>query len=318
MKKSILSLFTFILLVSLVKAQDTTAGSPPTDTIWRTGGLFSLNFSQSYYENWTAGGQNAVTGVAFLKMFANYKKGKWAWDNSVDLAYGLLQERGKRSIKTDDKIQFDSKLGHEISNSWYASMLVNFRTQFAEGFAEDEETVISDFMSPAYLNASLGFDHKPNEHISIFISPASIKNTIVLDQDLANEGAFGVEAAETETVIQDSVETEVIIKEGENIRYEFGAFFKLIAQKELMTNVTGFTRVELYTNYFENFGNIDVNAEALLDFKINEVLSTNLRVELIYDDDIFVQTGTDQDGAGIGGPRTQIKQLFGLGVNVKF
>lgn len=314
MKKSILSILVALLIAGPLLAQD----PAPTDTLWRKGGILSLTFSQSYYENWTAGGQNAVTGTTFLKLFANYKKGKWTWDNSLDLAYGLLQERGKDMVKTDDKIQIDSKLGRDLGKSWYLSFLANFKTQFAEGFAEDGETRISDFMSPAYFTASMGFDHKPNDNFSFFIAPASLKSTIVLDQELADAGAYGVEAAEFETIIRDSVETVEVTSGGQNIRYEFGAYMKLLATKELMTNVTGFTRLELYSNYFNNPENIDVNFEALLDFKINDFLSATFRFEAIYDDDIDIPVGEDEDGNVIAGPRTQIKQLFGLGINYKF
>ena len=61
-----------------------------------------------------------------------------------------------------------------------------------------------------------------------------------------------------------------------------------------------------------------VNWEGMLDMKINDFLSTNIRVELIYDDDIDILTEVQDDGTEIFGPRMQIKQLFALGVNFKF
>ena len=86
------------------------------DSIWKTGGVISINFTQAYYENWTAGGIPSVSGMAFLKLFATYEQNKWRWDNQLDLSYGLILERQKNERKTDDKINFDSKLGYNLGN----------------------------------------------------------------------------------------------------------------------------------------------------------------------------------------------------------
>jgi hypothetical protein len=92
----------------------------------------------------------------------------------------------------------------------------------------------------------------------------------------------------------------------------------MLFKMDLMKNVNFQTKLELYANYFDNFGNIDVNWEGLIEMKINDYLSTNIRAELIYDDDIKILTGKDDLGNETFGPRLQIKQLFGLGLALKF
>jgi len=52
-----------------------------------------------------------------------------------------------------------------------------------------------------------------------------------------------------------------------------------------------------------------VNAEVVVDFKINKWFSASLQLNLIYDDDIQI---TDRHGNV--GPRTQFKQVIGLGI----
>ena len=64
--------------------------------------------------------------------------------------------------------------------------------------------------------------------------------------------------------------------------------------------------------------NIDVNWDGMLDLKVNDYLSANIRVELIYDDDILIKTGEDAEGNEFFGPRLQVKQLFGLGLSYKW
>jgi len=311
MSASILAtLFTFINAQEVVK-----------DTIWKTGGVVSLNVTQAYFENWTAGGVPSITGVGFIKLFATYEKSKWRWDNQLDMAYGLIQERQSNQRKTDDKLNFDTKLGYNVGNKWYASLLGSFRTQFTPAYEDPDIQVvkISDFMSPAYLTISLGIDHIPNDNFSFFFSPISSKITMVTDQELADKGAFGVEKAKWDTTVVDSITIDsTLIEEGLNVRYEFGAHIKIMYKAKVWDNVDFITKLELYANYLENFGNVDVNWEGLLDMKINQYLSANLRVEVIYDDDIDIPTGTNEAGNQTFGPRMQLKQMFGLGISYKF
>ncbi|WP_423129656.1 hypothetical protein [Gaoshiqia sp. Z1-71] len=53
--------------------------------------------------------------------------------------------------------------------------------------------------------------------------------------------------------------------------------------------------------------------------KINSFLSANLITNLIYDNDIKIPIDKDHDGLTDEiGPRIQFKELFGIGLNVKF
>src|SRR6218665_1983184 len=63
-----------------------------TDTIKYCviGGLLGLNFTQSSFTNWAAGGENAISATALVNLFANFKRNKTTWENNLDLAYGLL------------------------------------------------------------------------------------------------------------------------------------------------------------------------------------------------------------------------------------
>src|SRR4051812_27192317 len=79
------------------------------DTVWRRGGLVSINLSQVSLTNWSAGGENSVAGNGIVNIFANYKRGKIAWDNNLDLAYGLIMQGKNDDVtKSDDKIDFTS------------------------------------------------------------------------------------------------------------------------------------------------------------------------------------------------------------------
>ena len=106
-----------------VQAADTLDG-------WKTGGLFGANLSQASFTNWSAGGENSIAVNSLMSVFANYKKGKSSWDNTLLLAYGLLKQGERGSRKTDDKIDFMSKYGYKASERWFYAGLINFKTQF--------------------------------------------------------------------------------------------------------------------------------------------------------------------------------------------
>lgn len=268
---------------------------------WNFGGLASLSFSQVSLTNWAAGGRSSSSGVAIFNVFGNYKRNNLSWENSLDMGYGLLKEQDNEVIKSNDKLDFNSKFGLKQNEKLYYSTLFNFKTQFAPGYKYPNTTdAISRFLAPAYMTLSAGIDYKPNKALSFLISPLTGKTTIVTDQNLSDIGAFGVD-------------------QGKKMRMEFGSFFKMELKTEIMKNVSLNSKLDLFSNYLHNPGNIDINWDLLVNMKINDYLSANLITNLIYDDDIKIAVDKNNDGIiESRGPRVQFKEMFGLGLSLKF
>lgn len=288
MKKSVLTLIAVVSSLGLLaqETQDT--------TYWKRNGDFTLNFSQVSFSNWAAGGKNAVSGVGLFNYAANYLKERLAWDNSLNLGYGLLKEGDGSVIKSEDKLEFSSKAGYKMApeSKWFYSGLLNFRTQFANGYKypNTNNKKISTLFAPAYLTFALGADYKPSDKFSLFLSPLGSKLTFVMDDELSDEGAFGVDP-------------------GNVFRAELGGTLKSELKLPLMTNVDMVTGLGLFSNYLHNPQNIDVNWDFRINMKINKYLSANLITNIIYDDDINI------DGKN---SLVQLKQLFGAGFSYKF
>lgn len=308
MKKIILSLFLLFTLSSIAQTADTIK-------YWKKGGLVSINFSQASFTNWAAGGENSLSGIAIFNTFANYKKDKNTWDNSLDLAYGLLQSGISALRKNEDKIDLSSKYGrYAFLEHWYYSALINFKSQFADGYNyPNDSVVISRFMAPAYLLGAIGIDYKPNSYLSLFISPVTSKTTFVNDQRLADAGAFGVDKAEYDSI-------GVKIKDGKLVRTELGGYLRFAYKKDIVKNVNFATKLELFSNYIENPQNIDVNWEVLIGMKVNKYLTANISTQLIYDHDIPVPVEREINGVKeMGtGPRLQFKEVLSVGFSYKF
>jgi hypothetical protein len=271
---------------------------------WKTGGLIGLSISQASFTNWAAGGQNTIALGGIVNLFAKYKSEHSSWDNMLDLGYGILQQ-GKNAdfIKTDDKVDFTSKYGRNASAKWYYAGLVNFKTQMAPGYNyPDVSTKISDLLAPAYVLAAIGMDYKPNDKLTAFIAPFTSKNTIVNDEALSNAGAFGVDP-------------------GKKTRSEIGGYIRMVYQQTYFKDksVSVLSKLDLFSNYQNNPQNIDVSWETIIGLKVNRFITTTITTHLIYDDDIDIGVDRNDDGVIDGsGPRTQFKEVIGVGLNVKF
>jgi len=306
MKKGILAIATLFILNSF-QAQVTDAEDAlkkqNTDTIdgWQTGGVISVNFTQTSLTNWSAGGENSLSLNGVVSVFANYIKGNSSLENTLDLGYGFLKSGDEDVRKTDDKIDFTSKYGRKASKSWYYAGLLNFKSQFTAGFNfPDDSTKISNFLAPAYVLGAIGMDYKPNKYFTAFISPVTMRATIVNDQTLSDEGAFGVNP-------------------GENVRTEYGGYLRGIFKKDIMKNINLQTKLELFSNYTEDPDHIDVNWEMLIALKVNKFISATISTQLLYDHDILIGLDNNDDGVIDGaGRRAQFKEVLGIGLTYKF
>jgi hypothetical protein len=310
MKRTILLILLFCFVIfnsySQVTDNENVLRKNENDTLsgWKLGGVFSITGSQTSLTNWSAGGENAISLNAFLSVFANYRKGKSAWDNSLDLGYGLMKQGIGNDIpfsKTDDKIDLLSKFGYKAFKGWYYAALLNVKTQMTPGYKTPTDTVkISNFLAPAYAIAAIGMDYKPNSHLSMFIAPFTAKWTIVNDPVLSAAGAYGVEP-------------------GEIVKSEFGGYIRFIYTKNdfkapFLKNLSFTTKLDLYSNYLKDPQFIDVNWENLISMKVNKYITVSLIAHLIYDYD----TKFISDVSGLPVDKVQFKEIFGVGFAYKF
>ncbi len=307
--KKILLIYSMLLPVTWSIAQVTDAEkqlkTQVVDTIegWKSGGMINLNMSQTSLTNWAAGGQSSIALNGLLNLHDQYKKGNVLWENYLDLAYGSMKQGKANWWKTDDKIAFVSKYGYKTARNIYIAGLVDFRTQFSKGYNYPNDSVmISKFMAPGYLLGALGAEYRPNDNLDVFIAPFTGKFTFVMDQALSDSGAFGV-------------------KRGDKVYSEFGGYARIFAKKDLMENISVQTNLDLFSNYLNNPGNIDVSWKVLIALKVNKFFSATISTDMIYDDDIKIVEDKNDNGileSGEYGPRLQFKEILAIGISYKF
>ncbi len=286
-------------------------------SFWTKINRLRINFSEVAFVNWNAGGDNSVSGLGNLRFERNYKFRYIKWDNSIELRHGLNAQEGRKLRKTDDAIKLGSTFGYRrdtISN-WYYSVKANFNTQFSNGYKyPDRSTPISRFMAPGYFFLGAGTSYiTEDQKLNLYISPLTQKSTFVLDQELANKGAFGVKKALLAT-------NGEVIEPGENSFIELGFLVTTNLETDIAKNVGLRHDLSLYTDYLSSFGNIDVDWELNLNLKVNKSINTSIGTHIIYDDDILFDRVVDTNGVVLdqGRPKLQFKQALGVGVTYEF
>ncbi|QEC68184.1 DUF3078 domain-containing protein [Panacibacter ginsenosidivorans] len=308
MKKALMVISFIILTVAITYAQDQTIktlqtesgktiAKDPNDTIpkqWKTGGTFSLNIAQGSLSNWAAGGDEfSLSANTFINAHAFYKKDKNSWDNNVDFYLGYVKTTSLGTRKVDDRIDILSKYGYALNSKLNLSLLGNVRTQFFKGYSYPDATTkiyTSNLFAPAYVLLSPGLDYKPVPNLSIFVSPVTARWVLVKDTVLST--LYGLEA-------------------GKKSDFQFGAYVSINYTAQLGKVVTYQGKLDLFSNYRHNPGNIDLYMTNLFTAKLSKVLSATYSLAMIYDDDVR------QFGPNKNSPRLQIQSLFGVGILVK-
>ncbi|WP_330442238.1 DUF3078 domain-containing protein [Flavobacterium sp. C4GT6] len=312
--KAFLALLFIIISTKAFSQVIITTTLPDSISHWDKTNKVGLDINQVAFINWSVGGNNAISGVIKGEFDRNYTKKNVNWANELILRYGLNSQEGQEVRKTEDKIQLTSTFGYRkdtISN-WYYSAKFNFNTQFANGYAyPNTDDEISGPFSPAYIFLGIGSEYKRKDlGLTVYMSPLTNKTTLVLNQTLANKGAFGVDKA-----IYDDLGN--LIKSGKNSRTEVGTLLTAQLKRQIFKNIMMDQRISLYSDYINKFGNIDVDWQLQLDMTVNEYVKANIGTQLIYDNDI--KSTKEVEGEVVtAGPKIQLKQMLGVGLSYTF
>lgn len=182
-------LFAAVLMTSAsIFAQE---AEQPKD--WKWSGIIGLNANGTGMINWAAGGNNNVAGDVFGKLNCNFDKDNLSWEAKLDVDYGLtyVDQQNDKLQKTSDHLNFDTKFGWAFQPKWYLTVNAGFHTQFDLGRKyegnNDNNEIISNILAPSYTDISVGFDYKPVEFFSLYMSPVSGRITTAYVSDKVNE-----------------------------------------------------------------------------------------------------------------------------------
>ncbi len=266
------------------------------DSLWSKRGNVAVLLNQTGFSNWVGGGTNNFSGTLKFDYEWELKDKGWNWLTNIESAYGLAKYKNAPfARKIDDRILVQSILGKEFSKNLSFSAFFNFTSQIGNGYkykkdSENNEIreLTTKIFSPAYFQIGSGFLWKKSEKLWLNYSPIASRLILVnkkFTNDLeGNDKYFGVQ-------------------QGKSSRYELGANLTFHSEGKLIDNINYKQDLKLFSNYLENPSNIDLDYLAQIDIDVTPLLSTQLVLQLIYDDNAI--------------ERLQVREVFGIGVQLK-
>ena len=295
MKKIIFLLMTFISLnVYSNKFEDSVWISP--DSYYLSKGKITTLLNQSQYSNWIAGGINNLSLTLLLDYDYILKKGDLEWINRIDGAYGLVKNQDENIKKNEDRLELYSLLALKNKGRWSYSALFNLKSQWSNGYeysinsvGVQDRSLTTKFLSPAYSQIGVGMFYKKDDNFWFNYALLSARyirvNPVFTESLLDGENYFGVE-------------------KGKTGRFEAGGIISAYFKKEIMKNMILENKLNLFQNYLEDPLNVDIDYTFNLELTINKFFSTNLLLQILYDDNAL--------------PEIQLKEVFGVSFNINF
>lgn len=232
---------------------------------WVYSGTEHVQFSQAYLKNWIKGGQQSVALLSDLRFSAIYKDDKTQWENNLIHKVGFIDSDGSKSRINDDLIELSSKYGISASKRWFYSLLFNFKTQFFDGYSNNDtgkEKPISAFMAPAYWSLAAGMDYK-TKNFTLMLSPLTSRVAMVLDTAKIDQ-------------------TRYSIPDDKKSMYFMGGSFQNNLIWNISKEIKMTSAMNVFYDYFEKEDKVQAEWDIILDMKINVFLSTRIVTNFRY------------------------------------
>jgi len=262
--KSTLIVALFLVTTSLFSQESQTASTVPTGVFRQA--LYSASGSFTDLSNWNAGGENNANFSLLMRETRKIVASNWTAVHLFEANYGISRQAGQ-STKNADKIEWTSTVtGSPKKSQWNVSGQTNIRSQFSPGYAAGDTSLvpISTFGAPIYGQFSLGAGNNSWEHWQVFVSPISTKTTAVLDAELRNKAAFGVDT-------------------GSTWRFEAGSKITVNYTEKITEAFSITAKSDLFLSYLTPLNTVDVALDVIALYKVKKYLSLSAHVQLLRD-----------------------------------
>lgn len=261
---------------------------------WKHWTKFGINANQaSFSESWNAGGVNsmALSGLFWHK--SDYTKDRFSFVTELDLRYGKVWNEDQLPKKNNDRIFWDNKIAHKLSDKWAIYFSLTFESQFDVGYkygkGPDGGEIITDtvsaFMAPGYFTESLGLEYKLDKSFSLRFGTGTARQTLVLDNRIApKEGGKEVYG----------------VQPGKKFRNDLAFQITANLDRDLSKNLNLKSRYNLFADY-NNVTDPDQRLDVTLTAKITRLVNVTANGVILYDPD-------QQNG------RVQFSQALAMGL----
>jgi len=280
----LVSLLSFILLVNLpLLAQE--AEKQEAEYGWQKGLVGNLNLTQTQFDNWTQGGENAFAWQLNINGKALRDEEKYKWDNSGKVSYGQAKLADIEVRKSVDEIKLESVFTYLLGVYVNPYVAASSETQFTTGYeySEDSKTDVSAFLDPGYFSQSVGLGYEPVREFKTRLGFA-FHETITSDYPVP---------------YADDPDTDEV----EKIKVEPGLESVTDFSKSLIGNILLTSKLEIFSN-LKGVDEIDVKWDNIFSAKISKYIDVNFNIKFLYDRD--------------SSEKRQLKQALAVGLAYTF
>lgn len=238
---------------------------------WTHKGNGYLQFTQHYIsDNWYKGGESTNALLSGLVLEANFDdRQRLEFENKLEIKLGFVTAPSDtvHKYKTNaDLLRLNSKLGVKAFKNWYYTLAGEFKTQFFANYKTNTNDMISNFLSPAQLDITLGMDFKQNKKnysLSLLGSPLAYTFMYISNSRIIDPSSFNVD-------------------KGHKTANLFGSKFTGNLKWKIIPSIVWESKLE----YFTTYDTVIASWENTFNFVLNRYLSTKLFVHARYDDGV--------------------------------
>ena len=269
-----IKLFNFLFLMPILFSFSLSGQSDSTKKrILELQGMYNINFMRTDLKDWTQGGESNTNGSLMIREQLKIQSKKATGRHLMQLNYGLNNQAG-RTTKTIDNLQYVgnfSRGGIDDKKLIRLSTQIELNTQAMPGYAVEDTAklkMISNIGSPVYAQFSLGALSNRYKSWSLYFAPLGTKTTIVLDSNIRELGAFGVDSTSSSL-------------------FEGGANATLTFNKIYWRTFKVLLRTDFFYNYFDENPKLDVRGELISYYKLDKWFTVNINYQFVQDYDAF-------------------------------
>lgn len=231
---------------------------------WKKELVGNLNLTQTQFDNWTQGGEDAFAWQLNINGKALRDEEKFKWDNSGKVSYGQTKLADIESRKSIDEIRLESVFTYLLGVYVNPYVAASAETQFTTGYSYDEDpkTAISAFLDPGYFSQSAGLGYEAAKEFKTRLGFA-LHETITSDYPVP---------------YADDPDTDEI----EKTKVEPGLESITDFSKTLIGNILLISKLELFYD-FGAFNEMDVRWDNIFSAKISRYIDVNFNIKLFYD-----------------------------------
>lgn len=273
------------ILHDLITAEDAISVEPveltkiaPKFIYWTYNGEHQLQVAQNYIsENWYKGGEQSFFIVNNHKLYLNYKKEKFSFQNSFEWklkVIGLPADSVNDFSIGEDLVKLINTFGYQAFNKWeYTAKLETqtqlFKNKVRKKTKDEDDKIVTNFLSPVMMNFGIGmkystvkqFDSDKYKKIefSVNLAPFSVNYIFIKDNNITN---------------RQNVEPD------KHFKIEFGS----LINSDLKYSFNRFSSWTSRVRYFTNYQRAEVEFENKFNMQLNRFISVMASAYWRFDD----------------------------------